>query len=297
MPDDGDSSNSDSPSILSTVCTLATGAAIIAAGFGIPVLTAASTGLSSLSSALGRSEREFPGGSAGGQGGAGPTPSPEPVNGETAFPMPPSTQTAADAATGAEWLRQAGEAGGGQGHTRVKRVVDGNLLDVRALGHGTFVNLRTKGTEQHKCSGTVIDHNAVLTAVHCVVASNTERTNATDFLPTQVWVGDRAYDCELSYPVDSAQVVKTNKQISSNDGENESKSRKRRDTQSKTGEKTDIDIVLCTTNTTMADVKPVPIMPVESVKKLCTRVQYTSDTCTQPGAISRSIDGGGWGDW
>ena len=169
MPDDGDSSsNSDSPSILSTVCTLATGAAIIAAGFGIPILSAASTGLSSLNNALGRSERELPGGSASGAGGAGSTPTPEPVNGEAEFPMPPTTQTAEDATTGADWLRQAQAGGSGHGHTRVKRVVEGDVVDTRSDSHKALVRVKVPATGSD-CTGAVVDKNKVLTAAHCVV--------------------------------------------------------------------------------------------------------------------------------
>ena len=259
MPDDdGSSSNSDSPSILSTVCTLATGAAIVAAGFGIPILSAASTGLSSLSNALGRSERELPDGSASGAGGAGPTPTAGPVNGETEFPMPPTTQTAADAATGAEWLRQAGS-GGGRGHTRARRFVDAPLVDRRADAHKTFVVVRN---DQHKCSGTVVDTNMVLTAAHCTVKDQSAKTEQKDLLPTKVYVGDKAYDCELSIPGDYVRIQhdraansKTNKDA---EGESSTKSRTKRSKAKTEDQDLSLDLVLCTTNQTMEDVQTRP---------------------------------------
>ena len=271
--------NSDSPSIFSTVCTLATGAAIVAAGLGIPILSAASTGLSSLNNALGRSEREFSGSTAGSPEGAGSTPTPEPVNGETEFPMPPTTQTAADAATGAEWLRQAASGGGGRGRMRVKRVVEGDVVDTRSDSHKAFVKVQvpTKGS----CTGAVVDKNKVLTAAHCVVSSRTKRVKAADLEKTFIELDGQEYNCTLSIPGESVQidVEGAGSGIKSQTGDqtNNTTSKASGDSTKTTQIEKDVDVVLCTTDRDMDGVQVVPIMTRESMKDIWTKHIYSDD--------------------
>lgn len=104
-------------------------------------------------------------------------------------------------------------------HRRVKRVVNGDLVDVKANSHKAVVRVLAENGDS--CTGTVVAKNKVLTAAHCVVEDSSVCTKPSDFMSTSVSVGDKTYHCELSIPDIKEDCVQWGKRqdIGSNEGE------------------------------------------------------------------------------